>query len=237
MAEKIKRAFVFLYLFIGIVISGCTVLEQKHNTLDTQEGNSIKISELPERFQLHDVPHNPIKQKGTDCGPDSLRMVLNYRGKNVSQDWDIPQLLSGSRGTNGGTTLRQMQEIAANYYKLPSFLIYNCDLESIKAMIVNKWPPVIGYRSSGNLYHAVVAVGYDNKRSNMLVNDPNYVRIRKIRYYDLGGFSENSIQRLSCLFVLPEGSTEDTIRNGLRKHIPEDMISKLRIFPMMPTTG
>ncbi|MBD3181076.1 hypothetical protein GF312_02220 [Candidatus Poribacteria bacterium] len=193
------------------------------------DGKSIK---LPERFQLHGVPHNPVKQKGTDCAPDSLRMVLNYRGKDISKDWDIPMQLSGIRGRSGGTTLRQMQDIAANYYGLPSFLIQNCDLKSIKASIINKWPPIIGYRSRGSLYHAVVVVGYDDKRNNVLVNDPNYLRTRKIRYYDLGGVSGDSVQRFEALFVLPEGSTLDTFKHGLRKYVPEKTVAKLRIFTM-----
>jgi len=227
-------------LTLLIALAGCSALEQTRSPAEDSDLASGTMEPLPERFQLHGVPHNPRKQEGTDCAPDSLRMVLNYRGKDVAKDWDIPQQLTseltGLRGSSGGTSFHQMQKIAVEIYGLPAFVIPNCDLDSLKAAIVNGWPPVVSYKSRGRSYHAVVAVGYDDKRHNMLIHDPNYLNVRKMRYYDLGGASENSsVQRISCLLILPAGSTKKNLKQGLEKYVPKDMVSRLRIFPMLPS--
>jgi len=157
---------------------------------------------------------------------------------NIKKDWDIPQKLTsgltGLRGRNGGTSFYQMQRIVVNSYGLPAFIIDNCDLYSLKAAIVNRWPPIVSYRAAGKSYHAVVAVGYDDKRHVMLIHDPNFLNVRKMRYYDLGGVSRDSAQRISCLLVLPEGSTQEELERGLEKYIPKELVSKLRIYPMFP---
>ena len=226
------------YLILLVVLTGCSVLRQTRSPSTEADFASEMEEVLPQRFQLHDVPHNPRRQEGTDCAPDSLRMVLNYRGKNVVKDWDIPLKLTrevtGLRGRSGGTSFHQMQKIVVETYGLPAFIIPNCDLYSLKAAIVNRWPPIISYKSRGRSHHAVVAVGYDDKRHNMLIHDPNYLSVRKMRYYDLGGVSENSVQRLPCLLVLPKGSTEKDLRRGLEKYVPKEMVLRLRIFPLLP---
>ena len=222
-----------------IVLIGCAALEQPKTTSTAAEADQMIGQEgsLPQKFQLHDVPHNRARQRGTDCAPDSLRMVLNYRGKAV-EEGDVTSKLdeiNAIRGRSGGTSFHQMLQIAVESYGLPGFIIGNCDLLSLKASIMSKWPPIIGYRSSGRTYHAVVAVGYDDKRRVMLVHDPNYVRTRRIRYYDLGGISDDSVQRLTCLVVLPRGSTEEDLRRGLEKYVPKEMVSELRILSMFPS--
>lgn len=214
------------------IISGCAFLSQPNTSSSmTDPENQIKEA-IPETFQLHDVPHNPRKQKGTDCAPDSLRMVLSYRGREVDEQ-DIVRHLE-SRGFGGGTSFRQMQEIASKAYDFPSFLIHNCDLDTIKSAILNKWPPIIGYRASGKYYHAVVAVGYDNKRRMMFVHDPNILGVRKMRYSDLGGVSKDGVQRLSVLLVLPEGSTPEDLSKGLSKYSPKERINLLMVSGMAP---
>jgi hypothetical protein len=232
----LANLFILASCVLCLIVAGCAILEQSPNTSSVAESEEMSGTEgtIPQSLQLHDVPHNPRKQKGTDCAPDSLRMVLTYRGKKIDSDWDIPQQLE-TRGRGGGTSFRQMQQIAVKSYGLPAFIISNCDLQSLKAAIVNKWPPIVGYRSSGKYYHAVVAVGYDDKRRVLLVHDPNYLRVRKIKYYDLGGVSEDSVQKLSCLLVLPQGSTLEDLRLGLEKYIPKELVSKLVVLGMLPS--
>lgn len=221
-------------VIIILLVMGCShaSLQNIKNYESTESSSLDSPNVLPTSFELHNVPHNPRKQQGTDCAPDSLRMVLKYWGKEVGEQ-DIPRLLD-SRGRGGGTSFSQMQEITVKHYNLPAFIIPNCDLTSIKALILNGWPPIIGYRVSMRYYHAVVAVGYDDKRRQILVNDPNFVGVRKIRYSDLGGFSEDGIQRLSCLIVLPLGKTEEDIREGLQRYMPKETVSKLVIASAVP---
>ena len=116
---------ILIQFAVLIALAGCAFLEQT----DTKASENIDLisgteGSLPESYQLHDVPHNPREQEGTDCGPDSLRMVLNYRGKNVARDSDIPRELdeiNGLRGRGGGTTINQMMRISAESYGLPAF--------------------------------------------------------------------------------------------------------------------
>ncbi len=225
----------FFLILLSIIIGGCGILNQPANSIrsDTSTNVSGTDNSLPVVYQLHDVPHNPRKQKGTDCAPDSLRMMLTYRGRNVGEQ-DITRQLT-SRGVGGGTTFAQMQEIAVNSYGFPTLMVPNCDLDSIKSAIVNKMPPIIAYRSGGRNFHAVVGVGYDDKRNQMFVHDPNILGVRKMRYSDLGGFSDDGSQRLSCLFVLPTGSTEDEFKEALSKFIPKDKVNKLVILSMYPS--
>jgi hypothetical protein len=220
------------FFLLILMLSGCAFLNQPNNTVIEDPENQIQKT-IPQVFQLHDVPHNPRKQQGTDCAPDSLRMVLTYRGKQVNEQ-DIVRHLD-SRGAGGGTSFRQMQEIASKVYNLPSFLIHNCDIDTIKSAILNKWAPIIGYRSGGRYYHAVVAVGYDEKRRMMFVHDPNILGVRKIRYSDLGGFSEDGVQRLSVLIVLPENATPEELAKGLSKYSPKDKIDMLLVSGMLPS--
>jgi len=227
-------------LALLIMLAGCSALEQQPTASSADESDSISGSEgvLPKKFRLHDVPHNPRKQKGTDCALDSLRMVLNYRDKDVKEgeiSRKLDQIKSNGRGPQGGTSFYQMQQIAVNFYGLPAFLIGNCDMPSVKAAIVNKWAPIVAYRSSGKFYHAVVAVGYDDKRKIMFVHDPNYVRVEERRYDDFGGVSRDSTQRLSCLLILPEGSTKADLRSGLEKYVPKELVSKLSVYSMLPS--
>jgi len=230
-----KRFYQVIILSSFFIISGCAFLSQP-NAVSKKTGlERLKGTEgsLPITFQLHDVPHNPRKQKGTDCAPDSLRMVLNYRGKNVAEP-DIVRLLT-SRGAGGGTSFSQMQEIATKDYGLPSFVIHNCDLDTIKSAVLNKWPPIIGYRASGKYYHAVVVVGYDDDKKLMFVHDPNVLSVKKMRYSDLGGFENDSTQRLSTLLVLPAGLTDVDLVNGLAKYVPKEILSKLVVSAMFPS--
>ena len=226
-----------------LVLAGCSALEQPQNILTTTEAGVVSgtAGPLPKSFQLHGVPHNPRKQKGTDCAPDSLRMVLNYRGQNIANDQVIPRLLDkigARRGRTGGTSFSQMQKIAVEHYDLPAFTIYNCDLDSLKAAIANEWPPIVSYRVSGSgkhaLYHAVVAVGYDDKRRTMSVHDPNYLRVRKIRYDALGGVSGDSDQKFECLLVLSKGSTAEKLTLGLEKYVPKEVVRQLTIYSRLP---
>jgi len=219
------------------IISGCAFLSQPNTASSNKNSGSDRLKGtegiLPVTFQLHDVPHNPRKQQGTDCAPDSLRMVLTYRGMKVGEQ-DIPRQLA-SRGFGGGTSFGQMQEIAAKGYGLPSFVIHNCDLDTIKSAILNKWPPIIGYRASGKYYHAVVAVGYDDDRKMMFVHDPNILSVRKMRYSDLGGIGKDGGQTLSVLLVLPAGLTDVDLANGLAKYVPKEIMSKLVVSAMFPS--
>jgi hypothetical protein len=229
-----------IILTLLIFLAGCSVLEQQNIESSAEESGLVSGSEgvLPGSFRLHDVPHNPRKQKGTDCALDSLRMVLNYRGKDVKEgeiSRKLDQITGGSRGSQGGTTFSQMQRIAVQFYGLPAFMIGNCDLDSVKAAIVNRWAPVVAYRSSGRTYHAVVAVGYNDRRRIMYVHDPNYVRVEERRYDDFGGLTKDSEQRISCLVVLPEGSTVADFKQGLEKYVPQEMLSQLRVYAMMPS--
>ncbi|MDQ1327808.1 MAG: Peptidase 2 protein, partial [Candidatus Poribacteria bacterium] len=69
--DVVKRLVDGLQLIIlssFFIISGCTFLSQPNNVAKNSASDISKGTEvsLPITFQLHDVPHNPRKQKGTD---------------------------------------------------------------------------------------------------------------------------------------------------------------------------
>ncbi|MCD6508668.1 C39 family peptidase [Candidatus Poribacteria bacterium] len=174
---------------------------------------SAEIPSLPQKFTLP-VPHNPARQYGPDCGPDSLRMVLNYYGKGVREGDIVRQLKS--RGKYGGVTLSQLARIARGY-DLEAYIMAGLNLEILKALLVNKWPPIVTYRARRDVGHAVVVVGYDDTKKRLMVNDPNFVRVSRIPYHDFipawqqfGG---------SCLLVVPKGIKQSDILAAIRRYV------------------
>jgi len=168
---------------------------------------------LPQKFILS-VPHNPTRQYGPDCGPDSLRMVLNFYKKGV-REGDIVRQLE-SRGRHGGVTLSQLARIARRY-DLEAYIMAGLNFDILKALLVNGWPPIVAYRARRNIGHAVVVVGYDEIKKRVMVNDPNFVRVSRIPYWDFipawrqfGG---------SCLLVVPKGVKRSDILAAIRRYV------------------
>ncbi|MBC8230588.1 C39 family peptidase [bacterium] len=169
---------------------------------------------LPKKFNLHSVPHNSRTQRGTDCGPDSLRMVLNYYDKKCKEGELVKQL--DSRGRYGGVSFKQLAEITRKY-DLEAYLMSNLNLDILKSFLLNQWPPIVAYKSRRNTGHAVVMVGYDDAKKRLSVHDPNFVKVRQIPYHQFLPVWKQTSN--SCLLVVPKGLTKQDIITAVRKYV------------------
>jgi len=186
--------------------------------VDTSNGRverevSAEASSLPRRYILS-VPHNPVRQYGPDCGPDSLRMVLNFYRRGVKEG-DIVRRLK-SRGRHGGVTFSQLAEIARGY-DLEAYIMAGLNIDILKALLVNGWPPIVGYKARRDVGHAVVVVGYDDVRKRLMVNDPNFVRVSRIPYRDFVPAWEQFGG--SCLLIVPKGVKQSDILAAIRRYV------------------
>lgn len=175
---------------------------------------SAPKNSLPKKFILHSVPHNPRRQQGTDCAPDSLRMVLNYYQKGCKEGELVKQL--ESRGRYGGVSLGQLAKIAKRY-DLEAYLMSGLNLDILKAFLLNRWPPIVSYKSGRNTGHAVVMVGYDDVKKRLLIHDPNFVKVRQFPYYQFLPVWKQTGNL--CLLVVPKGLTRQDIMGSVRKYV------------------
>jgi len=222
---KIALEWIFIILALLLNFIACSsmkILEQKKVS---QEKGTVEEQKLPERFRLHKLHHNPRKQKGTDCGPDSLRMVLNYLGNDVTEG-DIVRKLQ-KRTKRGGTTFHQLKEIAESHYGMKAFMVSNANLNVLKVLLVQNYPPIVGYRTRNREGHAVVFAGYDDKKRVAFINDPNYVKVTRIGYMDFLG-AWKSYGR-PCLLIAPANTTQKMIKKDLGEYLPKDKINSIQI--------
>ena len=142
----------------------------------------ITKSNLPQVQFIEDVPI--YRQPSMDCGPTSLRMVLNFYGQNLSQD-EIGKARKGR-----GTTVSDME----GYPRSLGFAIYSYfdwKKEQMKYLLAQGYPLIAlgvpppqwskGQRYSGE-GHYVVVVGYDDSKNIFHVQDPNGGRKLEVRY-------------------------------------------------------
>jgi ABC-type bacteriocin/lantibiotic exporter with double-glycine peptidase domain len=166
----------FLILFLaGVTLLGCTAGPPiKHPQLTK--------SNLPQKYLIENVPI--YRQPYMDCGPTSLRMVLNFYGQNLSQE-EIGKARKGR-----GTTVSDLESYARSAgFEVYSF--YDLKKEDMKYFIAQGYPLIAlgvvppewskGQRYSGD-GHFVVLVGYNDLKNIFNVNDPNGGRRLEIPY-------------------------------------------------------
>jgi uncharacterized protein YvpB len=142
----------------------------------------ITKSNLPQQHLITNVPI--YRQPYMDCGPTSLRMVLNFYGKNLSQE----EIGKARRGR--GTTVSDMESFPRSMgFEVYSF--YDWKKEEMKYLIAQGYPLIaLGVRppnwSKNEKYsgegHYVVLVGYDESKNIYNVHDPNGGRKLEIPY-------------------------------------------------------
>jgi len=219
----LEWSLVISALFLNLLAcSSVKMLKQKEVS---QENATVEEQKFPEKFRLHKLRHNPRNQKGTDCGPDSLRMVLNYWGLNVREGEIVRELHRRTR--KGGTTFQQLKEIAESHYGMKAFIVSNASFNTLKALLIQNFPPIVGYRTKNRTGHAVVFVGYDDKKRMAFVNDPNYLKVTRISYIDFLGRwkSHGSL----CLLIAPANITPGMIKKALEAYLPGNEMALVHI--------
>ncbi len=162
-------------LFLTAVVIGCA-------TGPPVKNSQITRSNLPQKHFIENVPI--YRQPYMDCGPTSLRMVLNFHGQNLSQE-EVGKARKGR-----GTTVSDIESYPRSLgFEVHSF--YDSKKEEMKYLLVQGYPLIaLGVRppnwSKGERYsgegHFVVVVGYDNSKNIFNVHDPNGGRKMAIPY-------------------------------------------------------
>jgi len=172
-----KRIFLIVHIFfLGVaLLVGCTTSPPIKNPQVTQ-------SNLPQKCFIENVPI--YRQPYMDCGPTSLRMVLNYYGKNLSGE-EI------SKARKGRGTLVSDMEGYPTTIGFQVYSYYDTKKEEMKYLLAQGYPLIaLGVRppnwSKSERYsgegHYVVVVGYDDLRNIFNVHDPNGGRRMEIPY-------------------------------------------------------
>ncbi len=122
------------------------------------------------------IPHNGgndfiiMKQFDKNCGPNSVQMLLYYHRKHrrLKDIWKAAGIRTVAFGTSPIELRKALNEldVSAHWY-------INRTLDDVRRYIRNNRPPILLLRLSNTGYHWVVAVGYDTRRNEILIADPN----------------------------------------------------------------
>lgn len=142
----------------------------------------VTKSNLPQKSFIENVPI--YRQPYMDCGPTSLRMVLNFYGKNLSQE-EIGRARKGR-----GTGISDMESYPRSLgFEIHTF--YDWKKEEMKYLLAQGYPlialgvPPPEWSRSGRYTgegHYVVLVGYDESKNIFNIHDPNGGRKIEISY-------------------------------------------------------
>ncbi len=142
----------------------------------------ITQSKLPGKCSIENVPI--YRQPYMDCGPTSLRMILNFYGQNLSQE-EVGKARKG-RGTNVSDL-----ESYARGLKFEVYSFYDSKKQEMKYLLAQgyplialgvcppTWPKGGRYSAEG---HFVVVAGYDDEKNIFHVHDPNGGRKLEVPY-------------------------------------------------------
>lgn len=166
----------------------------------------ITKSSLPQRHLIENVPI--YRQPYMDCGPTSLRMVLNFYGKNLSQE----EVGKARRGR--GTTVSDMESFPRSMgFEVYSF--YDSKKEEMKYLLAQGYPLIVlgvtppNWYSSGRYSgegHYVVVLGYDDLKKIFVVNDPGPGMRMEIPYDVFKDFHRSySYEPFYVLCIYPKG--------------------------------
>jgi len=194
----IKRV---LILSIVLTVSvGCTIDPPVRNP-------QFSNSNLPEKYLIEKVPL--YKQGHEECGPTSLQMVMNFYGKNLTQE-AISEWILRNKGTS-----HKAMEFFARKEKFEVYSFYDSKKEKMKCLLAQGYPlialgvrppnwPAGRYSGAG---HYIVVVGYDDGKKQFSVQDPATGKKYKIPYELFKEFhSSYSQRRYYVLCIYPEGN-------------------------------
>jgi ABC-type bacteriocin/lantibiotic exporter with double-glycine peptidase domain len=172
--KVIKSVFI---LSVAIAISvGCATDPPIKNP-------QILKSNLPQEYSIKEVP---IYQQGyNECGPTSLRMVMNFYGRNLTKE-DIAEWILRARGTSS-----TLMEFFARKEKFEVCAFYDWKKGKMKYLLAQGYPlivlgvppsnwPVGRYITGAG--HFTVVVGYDDNTNYFSVHDPGTGKEYKVPY-------------------------------------------------------
>ncbi|MBM4339386.1 MAG: hypothetical protein FJ110_07560 [Deltaproteobacteria bacterium] len=146
------------------------------------KNSQITKSNLPQQHLIENVP--TYRQPYMDCGPTSLRMILNYYGKNLSQE-EIGRARKGR-----GTSVSDMESYPRSLgFEVHAY--FDWKKEEMKYLVAQGYPLIVlgvpppEWYKSGRYSgegHYVVVVGYNDLKNVFIINDPSPGRRMEIPY-------------------------------------------------------
>jgi len=137
---------------------------------------------LPEKVWLEGIKIEK-GQAFADCVPVAIEAIFKFYGKNIPRK-EIDDAIRKTHGT-------RMND-AIPYIKEQGFHVYNFydrteNKKGLKFYLAQGFPIIVsGGAISSRLGHAVVLIGYDDKRKIFYVVDPERRAIIEKRYFDFG---------------------------------------------------
>jgi ABC-type bacteriocin/lantibiotic exporter with double-glycine peptidase domain len=185
MGMKIRRIAILVMMVLTISV-GCA-------TAPPVKKPQISKLTLPDKHAIAKVPI--YRQTYMDCGPTSLRMVLNFYGKNYSQE----EVVKARWGR--GTKTSDMESYARSQGFI-AYSYYDSDKKNMKYLIAQGYPlitlgvPPPNWRDKMRYIgegHYVVVVGYDETKKAFMVHDPAPGRRLEIPYEVFKDFHSSSL--------------------------------------------
>ncbi len=143
----------------------------------------------PRAYLIKDVPI--YRQGSAECGPTALSMVLNFYGVKKSKDELKGELnFSPKRGISPVSIVF----FPFSKYDFKGEIVLNSTIDDLKLWICRNRPVIVRQYANLNnkLYskigHYRVAVGYDDDKQVVYVNDPERSEIFPISYKDFYEF-------------------------------------------------
>jgi len=198
MRKSIFWNFSILFLVV-VTLLGCA-------TGPSIKNPQVTKTNLPQNHIIENVPiyHQPYM----DCGPTSLRMVLNFYGKNLSQE-------EVGKARRGRLTSSSDMESYPRSLGFEVYSFYDSKKEEMRYFLAQGYPLIAigvvppdwskGTRYSGE-GHYVVLVGYDNSKNMFRVHDPNGGKRLEIPYDIFKDFHRSHPTRSNyVLCIYPKG--------------------------------
>ncbi|MBD3238234.1 MAG: hypothetical protein GF332_01155 [Candidatus Moranbacteria bacterium] len=126
-------------------------------------------------------------------------------------------------GSHRDINAQEMVELARDFYQEQYSLVDDYELDQIKLWLANQGiiiVPAAGrvlenpyFKQPGPLYHALVIIGYDDKKQEFITNDPGTKRGKEFRYdydnllnsvHDFPGDKEKILQGRKVLILVPK---------------------------------
>ncbi len=177
------------------------------------------VRETGQRRVVDDVPY--IRQVGPKCAAAALGMVLRHFGRKVDQEELFRQL----HGHSGGVHVHAMPE-AARRHRFEAHPHIG-SLDSLRRQL-DAGVPVIVFLTPMGMGHAVVAIGYDDARREIILHDPAtapFKRVSLARFEREWGESDRT-----CIAVVPARDPRFAHLDYPRQSAVEAMLGGDRLF-------
>lgn len=159
------------------------------------------------------------------CGAASLHIVMDFYGKNISED-ELAKLSRTSRKL--GTEAPDMLD-AANHVGFDGFYLDNCELSDIKRWLKMGFPIIVDWFST-NEGHFSVAFKIDNK--NIYLQDPELGKSRKIPleefsniWFDFKEPKQTDLTRRRMIVIYPKDKKPELSAREKQSLIRKDFAS------------